>query len=143
MPLVRVLTADDVAALQPLDHDYALRSGCEDIVDIGSISFYSRSGHSFVMEEAGRIRGFLLGQAVWDGRRPTVRVRRVVSDVAGGREALLEALTKSAYDAGVYDIVVEQPEADGEGSATLAASNFEPRSVRLYQRLLGSRSRDG
>lgn len=141
MALIRDLSADDVAVLQPLDRDYASRSGSEEIVDEGSISFYARSGHAFVLEEDGVVLGFLLGQAVWDGRRPKVLVRRVVSVTVRGQEALLEAVTKSAYDSGVYDVVVEQPDSDEEGLAALVASGYQPRRVRLYERLLGSRSR--
>jgi exonuclease VII large subunit len=140
---VRPLSADDADALRPLDQAYAGRSACEELIGSGSVSFYARSGHAFVLEEDGRAKGFLLGQAVWDGRRPTVLVRRVVASPEGGRELLLAAVTKSAYDSGVYDIVVEQPEADEAGRLALAASEYRPRQARLYERTLGSRSRTG
>lgn len=139
--LVRPLTAEDLEVLLPLDESYSRRCGSEPLVARAALSFYERSGHSFVLEEQGEAGGFLLAQAVWDGQRPTVTVRRNVASSEAGRMALLEAVTKSAYDAGVYDLVVEQPEVDEAGKAALAASGYSPRHTRLYSRVLGSRSR--
>ncbi|MEX2542560.1 MAG: DUF1999 family protein [Trueperaceae bacterium] len=140
-PLVRPLSTDDVDALQPLDGNYARRNGCEEIVDDSSLSFYARSGHAFVLERSGEVRGFLLGQAVWDGRRPTLLVRRVVASDQVEREALLEAVTKSAFDAGVYDLLVELPDADSACESALASCGYAPRGSRLFGRVLGTRSR--
>ena len=139
--LVRPITAEDLEDLLPLDESYSRTSGSEPLVTQAALSFYGRSGHSFVLEEQGEASGFLLAQAVWDGQRPTVTVRRSVAASEAGRKALLEAVTKSAYDAGVYDIVVEQPEGDEAGKAALAASGYRARPTRLYSRVLGSRSR--
>lgn len=141
--LVRPLTAEDLDVLLPLDRSYSQETGCEETVTAASLSFYERSGHSFLLEEEGEVAGFLLGQAVWDGRRPTVSVRRSVARSERGRKALLEAVTKSSYDAGVYDIVVEQPADDTEGESALSACGYSPLRTRLYARVLGSRSRTG
>lgn len=141
--LLRPLTAEDLAVLEPLDQRYARATGSDEIVSSASLSFYERSGHSFTLEESGEATGFLLAQAVWGGSRPTVTVRRTVAEDDRGRKALLEALTKSAYDAGVYDIVVEQPEDDAEGEQALEACGYSPRRTRLYFRVLGSRSSTG
>jgi hypothetical protein len=139
-PLVRPLTADDLDDLRPLDSEYSRRTGCEELVEPASLSFFERTGHAFVLEERGAPRGFLLAQAIWDGRRPRVLVGRVVASDDSGRAALLEALTKSAYDAGVYDLVVELPEADSAAAPTLASCGYHPRESRLYGRVLGSRA---
>jgi hypothetical protein len=144
--LVRPLSFEDVDALRPLDESYVRLTAQEPLVEQASVSFYCRSGHSFVLEDGGEVAGFLLAQAIWDGRRPAVAVRRLVAGPTGGeaaRQSLLEAVTKSAYDAGVYDIVVEQPEADGEAVAALAAAGYSPRPVRVFGRVLGSRSGGG
>jgi hypothetical protein len=140
-PLVRPLTADDIDALRALDGEYSRRTGSEELVEPASLSFFERSGHAFVLEERGTARGFLLAQAIWNGRRPTVLVGRVVATDEAGRAALLDAVTKSAYDAGVYDLLLELPEADGEAAPTLAACGYYPRESRLYSRMLGSRAR--
>jgi hypothetical protein len=140
-PLVRPLTADDADDLRPLDLEYSRRTGSEELVEPASLSFFERSGHSFVLEEGGA-HGFLLAQAIWDGRRPTVLVRRLVSLDDEGRRALVEAVTKSAYDAGVYDLLVELPESDVAGVPSLASCGYHPRESRLFARVLGSRSRE-
>lgn len=139
--LVRPLTAEDLEDLLPLEESYSSESGSDPLVTQAALSFYERTGHSFVLEELGEPTGYLLAQAVWDGQRPTVTVRRSVASSGAGRKALLEAVTKSSYDAGVYDIVVEQPEGDEAGKVALAASGYTARPTRLYSRVLGSRSR--
>jgi hypothetical protein len=139
-PLVRPLNADDIDDLRPLDGEYSRRTGSEELVEPASLSFYERSGHAFVLEDGGTPRGFLLGQAIWDGRRPTVLVGRVVAPDEAGRAALLDAVTKSAYDAGVYDLLLELPDAEAAAAPTLAACGYHPRESRLYGRVLGSRA---
>lgn len=141
--LVRPLTVDDLEDLLSLDERYTREANCEEMVSDGSLSFFERSGHSFLLEEGGEAIGFLLAQAVWDGRRPTVMVRRYWARDDRGRRALLEAVTKSAYDAGVYDISVEQPQDDRDGEKALAACGYSPRRTRLYSRVLGARSSTG
>lgn len=138
--LVRPLGSDDADALQPLDRDYARLTGREELIDAASLSYFARSGHAFVLEERGEVRGFLLGQAVWDGRRPTLLVRRMVASEQRDREALLNAVTKSAFDAGVYDLLVELPDGDSGGAPALAECGFAPLASRLFARVLGSRS---
>lgn len=141
--LIRPLANDDTQALIAMDEEYSRRTGSEPVVDDGSVSFFSRSGHAFVLEEEGEIEGFLLAQSVWDGRRPAVMVRRLVAGDGKRREALLEALTKSAYDAGVYDIMVEQPEADRDGAESLRNAGYALRPTRIHARVLGSRQQSG
>ncbi|MEX2536721.1 MAG: DUF1999 family protein [Trueperaceae bacterium] len=142
MPLlVRPLTTEDLDKLKPIDSDYARDAGCEETVSAASLSFYGRSGHAFVLEEGGRVSGFLLAQAVWNGQRPIVTVRRAVAFHDAGRHSLLEAVTKSAYDAGAYDILVEHPEGDTAAERALFACGYAPLPTRLYSRVLGSRAR--
>jgi hypothetical protein len=140
-PLVRPLNADDIDDLGLLDGAYSRRTGCEELVEPALLSFYERTGHAFVLEDGGTARGFLLGQAIWDGRRPTVLVARVVAPDEAGRSALLDAVTKSAYDAGVYDLLLELPEAEAAAAPTLVSCGYHPRESRLYGRVLGSRGR--
>lgn len=138
----RPLTGDDRHELEPIDAAAAERAGQEPLVTAGSISFYARAGHAFVAVRDGRPAGFALAQAVWDGRRPVVRIRPLaVADVADdeAREALLEAVTKSAYDAAVYDLVIDAAEGDGRTYALLQRVGWKPEPVRPFRLTLGSR----
>lgn len=145
MVRVRPIDVDDLAALEPIDVAAAARAGREPTVTRGSLSFYARSGHAFVAEDARGARGFALAQAVWDGRRPTVRLQTLAVADDGDRETrsgLLEAVTKSAYDAAVYDLVAALPEADAEAHRLLADEGWRPEPVRAFRRTLGSRGAD-
>ncbi len=144
LTFARPLSPDDQDALEPLDASYAEHFGLEPVLTKSSVSFYVRTGHAFVAERGGETVGFVLAQAVWNGTRPTVYVNRLsVSDVtdSGAREALLEAVTKSAYDAAVYDLQVQVPEADDGAARALAAKSYVLRPERVYGRVLGSRGR--
>ncbi len=144
LTFARPLSPDDQEALEPLDASYAEHFGLEPVLTKSSVSFYVRTGHAFVAEREGETVGFVLAQAVWNGTRPTVYVNRLsVSDVtdSGAREALLEAVTKSAYDAAVYDLQVQVPEADDGAARALAAKSYALTPERVYGRVLGSRGR--
>jgi len=104
-----------------------------------AIRFFARSGHSFVAEEAGRPRGFVLAQALWQGDRATVLATRLVAEDERTRKALLAALTKSAYDAGAYEVALA---AEGTEDATLEEAGFVP-GPRLFVRRLGSQGARG
>lgn len=138
---VRALTVEDLDALVPLDAAYAARHELEPRLTLASVNFHARTGHSFVLERDGRVGGFVLAQAVWNGVRPSVRVTRMVAAEGDrtGRIALAETLTKSAYDAAVYDLEVEVPAADAELHASLRESQYAPSDTILYRRTLGSR----
>ena len=140
---VRPLQSEDLEVLRPLDRAYAADAGVEPLLDEGSLSFFGRTGHSFVLERSGEPSGFLLAQSVWDGKRPTVSIVRFAAQPDSGLVALLEALTKSAYDAGVYDIVAAVPEVDAPGREALERSDYRLRRNVVYSRVLGSRSREG
>ena len=138
----RPLTPDDEAVLAPIDAFYAEKMGLESVLSRGSVSFYSRSGHSFVSMTSAEVTGFILAHAVWNGTRPTVQVSRLaVADLGddASREALLEALTKSAYDAAVYDLQVQHPQADEAGVKALQTKDYNTANITLYERVLGSR----
>ncbi|MEJ2287823.1 MAG: DUF1999 family protein, partial [Deinococcales bacterium] len=49
-------------------------------------------------------------------------------------------LTKSAYDAGVYDLRVELPAGDAAGAEALQAERFGVAPTAVYSRHLGSRA---
>ncbi len=141
---VRPLETDDLEVLRSLDEAYAERTGMATVVDPATLRHFARAGHAFVayVDDASAPRGTVLAHTVWDGSRPVVRGARLVADdddpVVLAR--LLGALVKSAYDAGVYDVVVEVPEADGAGQAALRAAGFDARPVRRFERVLGSRA---
>ena len=133
---------EDLEALEAADGRYAEASGVEQVVNRSSVHFYRRSGHSFVAREGGEVRGFVLAHASWSGGRPVVRVERLV----GGEEvapALVEAVVKSAYDAGVYDIVATLPRTDVSAHAAFDAAAFRPLPVSVVGRVLGSRGSQG
>lgn len=142
---VRLLTSDDTEVLLAIDGSYAAAYGLEVTASRGSASFHARTGHSFVAESAGAARGFALAHAIWTGGRPTVRLERLaVLEPADGaaRLALLDAVVKSAYDAGVYDLLADLPRADEPGAQALAANGFEVRPVTSYGLVLGSRGKE-
>lgn len=142
LTFARPLGPEDQEILEPLDKTYAERFSLEPVVTKSSVSFYVRTGHAFVAVRGAEMVGFVLAQAVWNGTRPTVYVNRLVTgdlDDARSGEALLEAITKSAYDAAVYDLQVQVPEADDGAAQALAAKSYLLKAERVYSRVLGSR----
>jgi hypothetical protein len=86
--------------------------------------------------------GFVLAQAVWNGTRPVVYVNRLaVLDLADqeSREALLEGVIKSAYDAAVYDLWVQHPQQDTSGLQSLEKKLYKLKEIQIFERILGSR----
>ena len=139
---VRALTGDDAEIIEAIDAGYSAALGTSTTASAGSASFHSRTGHSFVAELDGEPRGFVLATAIWTGGRPLVRMERLATrdpDDMPAREALLAALVKSAYDAGVYDLLAELPDADSRGAEALEATDFRPARVKMFERVLGSR----
>ena len=146
LTFARPLSLDDQELLGPLDAAYAETFRLEPVLTKSSVSFYVRTGHAFVAVRDGQAAGFVLAQAVWNGTRPTVYVNRLsvpdADDVAAdteARAALLEAVTKSAYDAAVYDLQVQVPDADDGAALALAAKDYVMRPEHVYGRTLGSR----
>lgn len=156
----------DLEQLLAADQEYATVTGVEPVVDRASVHFYLRSGHSFAARgtsarstSAARgtsaagsgddLVGFVLAHASWSGGRPVVRVERLstvagavdgAGDVAEGvARALVEAVVKSAYDAGVYDIVAAVPTRDLPATSALSGASFEANDLSVYVRVLGSR----
>lgn len=140
----RPLSPDDLELLGPLDAAYAAEYGLEPIVTRSSVSFYVRTGHAFSALRGAETVGFVLAQAVWNGTRPTVYVNRLAvpspADLEA-RAALLEAVTKSAYDAAVYDLEVQVPEADLGAAQALGVKSYVLKPQHIYGRVLGSRGR--
>lgn len=141
---VRPLEVEDVDVLSSLDAAYAEQHGLDSRVTLASANFHARSGHSFVLEEDGVARGFVLAHAVWNGHRPIVRATRMIAPDtdAAGRTILAESLTKSAYDAAVYDIEVEVPETDAALRSALDEQRYRSAPILLFRRTLGSRGAD-
>jgi hypothetical protein len=138
----RPLIQDDEDVLEEIDRVYAQNVGLEPFLSRSSLHFYVRTGHSFVAVRSGEPTGFILAQSVWNGTRPTVYVNRLavanLEDI-DSRLALLEAVTKSAYDAAVYDLQVQQPSADVQGWVALAEKQYTEKPLRIFERILGSR----
>lgn len=142
MVRVRPLDTADLENVQSVDAAAARTDQRPPVATRGSISFYARSGHAFVAEDGDGVRGFALAQAVWDGTRPTVRLGTLaVAQPSDGeaRAALLEAVTKSGYDAAVYDLICEIPDGDDDARVLLDAAGWHPQPIRVYGRTLGSR----
>lgn len=138
----RPLTQDDEDVLAEIDKAYAEQVGLEPFLSRSSLHFYVRTGHSFVAVRSGQPTGFVLAQSVWNGTRPTVYVNRLAVENLENNEsrlALLEAVTKSAYDAAVYDLHVQHPSVDVEGLAALAEKQYLEKPFRIFERVLGSR----
>ncbi len=140
---VRALEGGDAEPLQELDARYSSRLKIEPTASQAAANFHSRTGHSFVaVDRDGRAHGFVLAHALWTGGRPTVRVERLAAGEPGDSavlQALAAALVKSAYDAGVYDLIAELPEGDSDAAAALGETMFTPARAVLYTRTLGSR----
>jgi hypothetical protein len=138
----RPLGQDDEELLTVIDTSYAQTVQLPPFLSRSSLHFYVRTGHSFVSVRGGQPTGFVLAQSVWNGTRPTVYVNRLaVADMAdtASRLALLEAVTKSAYDAAVYDLQILHPSADESGLGALAEKQYLERPFRIFERVLGSR----
>ncbi len=140
----RPIDEQDAESLSAIDDAYALSHGLERRVTTASLRFFARTGHSFVAVDGGEVRGFVLAQPLFDGERPTVVSARLASTPPGDETALLaliRALTKSAYDAGVYDLQVVVPSGDLAGAAALAMETYVSEAVVSFARKLGSRGR--
>jgi hypothetical protein len=139
----RPLEADDLPAVRAIDGAYARAYGLEPRATEASLRFFARTGHAFVAVGEGGVRGYVLAQAVFDGERPTLFAGRFASPPPGDADALralLRSLTKSAYDAGVYDLHVEIPAGDVAGQQALRAESYRPAVTAVFQRQLGSRA---
>ncbi len=138
----RPLTTDDLELVKPIDQAYALRFELEPAITKASLNFYSRSGHSFASVKAEGISGFVLAQAVWNGSRAVVQISRLaVKDLSDqeSRLALIEAVTKSAYDSAVYEIQTQLVKTDELGCRAFDNKQYSPKDLVVLRRILGSR----
>jgi len=76
---VRPITPDDEPALAALEARLLARHQTPR-TGPAALRFFARTGHSFVAEEGGRARGFVLAQPLWQGDRATVFVTRLLAD---------------------------------------------------------------
>ena len=139
----RPLQADDSEPLKLIDETYTKFFSLESKLTKGSLNFYIRTGHAFTAVRKSEIVGFILAQAVWNGNRPIVFINHMaVADIKdlAARLAMLEAVTKSAYDAAVYDIQVQIPTKDIVAIQSLAEKQYDKRDLSIYERILGSRN---
>lgn len=139
--VARPLTGEDLERLSALERRHLADHGGEPLVSAAALGLYGRSGHAFVVERGGEPVGFVLGRAVWDGRRATLTAQRLAVADPGDIEAidaLLAALTKSAYDAGVYRLELRLDAGAQEAIERGIASGFRPAPITLLTRILGS-----
>ncbi|HKI56892.1 MAG TPA: DUF1999 family protein [Trueperaceae bacterium] len=139
----RPLDIDDAPEVAAIDRAYARAYGLEPRTSEASLRFFARSGHAFVAEGEGGVLGFVLAQPVFDGERPTLLVWRLASPPPGDAaavRALTRALTKSAYDAGIYDVRVDLPDGDASGAEVLEAEAYGSVPTTAFARHLGSRA---
>ena len=142
LTFARALSQDDGDDLEAIDHFYAAHFGLEPILTRSSLNFYTRTGHAFVAVKEGEMTGFAVAQSIWNGTRPTVYLNRLAVmnlDDTESRLALIEAVTKSAYDAAVYDLQVQLPKGDKSGTHALADKGYSEIEVVTFMRILGSR----
>ncbi len=142
LTFARVLSQDDDEALEPIDKSYAQHFDLEPIMTRSSLNFYTRTGHAFVAVKEDEITGFAAAQSIWNGTRPTVYLNRLaVADLEDteSRLALIEAVTKSAYDAAVYDLQVQLPKGDKSGIKAFQDKGYSEVETVTLERILGSR----
>lgn len=108
-----------------------------------ALRFFSRSGHSFVAVEADEIMGVALAQAVWQGDQVTVLITRLLSRSDEATRALLGAVVKSAYDAGVYEVAMHVDPNNPAMRQALQDHGFQLGPLVLGVRVLGSRGERG
>lgn len=146
----KVISQDDEDALTAVDQAYAAQYNVEPLIQRSSLSFFERSGHAFTVLNAGELNagevvGYVFAQAIFNGTRPTVFVSRLAVQVdddtlaAEARAVLVEAVTKSAYDAAVYDLLVLLPEADSAAQQAFAQNQYDEGKLTALVRTLGSR----
>ncbi|MER3445102.1 MAG: DUF1999 domain-containing protein [Meiothermus sp.] len=108
-----------------------------------ALRFFARSGHSFVAQDGPRVVGVVLAQAVWQGDQVTVLITRLLSSSDEATRALLGAVVKSAYDAGVYEVAMHVDPANEPLSRALEDYGFRLGPLLLGVRVLGSRGERG
>ncbi len=139
----RPLQLDDVKELKPIDEAYAHHFAIEPNLTQGSLNFYIRTGHAFTAIRKSKIVGFILAQTVWNGTRPILFANYMaVAEIKDllARSAMLEAVTKSAYDAAVYNIQVQIPTKDTIAIQSLIEKQYDEKDLCIYGRILGSKS---
>lgn len=136
----RYLRIEDLEGLKLVDQAYYDSYGLEPIVNLRSLNFYSRSGHSFASLDSDRYSGFVFAHAIWNGAKAVMQVSRlaVIENDEAVAAALIEAVLKSAYDAAVYDLQVMQPNIDELGLKAFMAKDFVLNETSLLSRKLGS-----
>lgn len=143
--LVRALTQDDFEILKCIEESHAARLGIETTLTLGSLNFYARTGHSFATIKETEMTGFVLAQSVWNGFRPVLQLNCLAVQAENdnaSREALFEALTKSAYDAAVYDIQLLLPSQDSQTLEVAKRKEYVHAGITVLSRTLGSRGQN-
>ncbi|MCA9840154.1 MAG: DUF1999 family protein [Trueperaceae bacterium] len=142
MTLIRSLSQEDFEPLKAIDESYAKHYSVEPMLTLGSLNFYARTGHAFASLRADHMTGFVLAQSVWNGFRPVLQMNRLAVADPGDEasiSALLEALTKSAYDAAVYDLQLLLPKKDTALLSLAEQKDYRDTALIVLGRTLGSR----
>lgn len=144
----KAISQDDEDALTPIDQAYAEAFQVEPLIQRSSLSFFERTGHAFTALNMGEAVGYVFAQAIFNGTRPTVLVSRLAvrSDddavAQDARAVLAHAVTKSAYDAAVYDLLVLLPEADTAAQQAFVQNQYDKSNITALTRILGSRGQN-
>lgn len=137
----RPLSEADVPLFLELDAAHAETYGIDPTLTEASARFFERDGYSFVTASAAG-RGFVVAQGVFNGQAAQVQIRVAAAD--GDREAVLRALfkavAKAAYDSGVYELTATLPQADEDAARAMNETMFQPQTLTVFRRLLGSRA---
>lgn len=109
----------------------------------GALRFFARTGHSFVAEQDGTLCGYVLAQAVWQGEQVTVLIIRMMAADVPTYTHLLNAVIKSAHDAGVYEVALHVWPDDRVLQAALIGSGFTVGPAVLASKRLGRAGETG
>lgn len=142
--LVRAINQDDFEALEQIDKTYAEFFELEPMLTLGSLNFYARTGHGFASLVENEFTGFVLAQSVWNGFRPVLQLNRLAvkeQNDSVSRSALLDALTKSGYDAAVYDLQLLLPSQDQTVIDMAKEKQYHEVATTVLTRTLGSRGK--
>lgn len=139
----RPIELKDAETLKNIDKIYAQQCAETSKLTKGSLNFYIRTGHAFIAIRNNKAIGFVFAQAIWNGMRPTVFVDYIAVIEKTDLEArliMLEAVTKSAYDAAVYHIQVQVFTKDTVAIQALLEKQYYEKPLRVYERILGSKT---
>lgn len=107
-------------------------------LSLAQVRFFARTHHSFLAEGEAPL-GFALAQALWQGEQATVLINRIEGKSQEVLAGLIRAVTKSAYDAGVYEVALHVDPGRELLKEALLKEGFQVGPLVLAVRVLGTR----